>query len=260
MTKSTANAQEIEQFTHLAMHWWDEQGPMQPLHRINLVRMPLLRRWIETHARPVKGAKILDVGCGGGLVCEPLARLGAQVTGIDAGQENIDVARAHAEQSGLDIAYICTTAENFISSSSPRKRGSSRADKLDSRFRGNDEGLFDVVLALEIIEHVDEPELFVQSLLKLVKPGGLIIFSTLNRNPKSFALGIVAAEYILRWLPRGTHDWKKFKKPSEIAAMLGDKAKVTDITGMVYDSLRATFSENPKDVDVNYFLAALRQN
>ena len=243
---------------------------MQPLHRINLVRMPLLRRWIEQYGRKVEGAKILDVGCGGGLVCEPLARLGADVTGIDAGAENIEAAKAHAEQSGLNIQYVCSTAEDFLSSVIPAQAGihgkSGPGRRVDSRLRGNDgmggknDGeLFDVVLALEIIEHVDEPGLFVQSLLKLVKPGGVIIVSTINRNPKSFALGIVAAEYILRWLPRGTHDWKKFKKPSEIAAMLGDKAKVVDMTGMVYDPLRHAFAENRKDVDVNYFMCALRQ-
>lgn len=208
---------------------------MQPLHRINLVRMPLLRRWIETHGQPVKGARILDVGCGGGLVCEPLARMGAKVTGIDAGAENIDAARAHAKQSGLEIDYHATTAEDF---------------------KG---GKFDVVLALEIIEHVDEPALFVKTLTQLVRPGGVIILSTLNRNPKSFALGIVAAEYILRWLPRGTHDWKKFKKPSELAAMLKPAAKVVDLTGLVYNPLRGTFAENSKDVDVNYFLCAVRE-
>ncbi|HEY8963579.1 MAG TPA: bifunctional 2-polyprenyl-6-hydroxyphenol methylase/3-demethylubiquinol 3-O-methyltransferase UbiG [Alphaproteobacteria bacterium] len=232
---TTANQREIEQFTHLAMHWWDEQGPMQPLHRINLVRMPLLKRWIEAHGRPIKGAKILDVGCGGGLVCEPLARLGAQVTGIDAGQENIEAAINHAKQSGLNVDYICTTAEDF-------------------------KGQFDVVLALEIIEHVDEPELFVKSLLTLVKPGGVIIMSTINRNPKSFALGIVAAEYILRWLPRGTHSWRKFKKPSELSAMLSPAAKIVDMTGMVYDPLKRCFAEDTQDVDVNYFLCAVRHS
>jgi len=262
---TTANKREIEQFTHLAMHWWDEQGPMQPLHRINLVRMPILKRWIEQHGRPVKGARILDVGCGGGIVCEPLARLGAKVTGIDAGKENIDVAAAHAVQSGLDITYVATTAEDFITSVIPAQAGShgksSPGRRVDSRLRGNDGDLFDVVLALEIIEHVDHPELFVKTLTQLVRPGGIIILSTLNRNAKSFALGIVAAEYILRWLPRGTHDWKKFKKPSEVSALLAQNGtKVVDISGMAYDPLRGEFHENPRDVDVNYFLCAVRES
>lgn len=205
---------------------------MKPLHALNPVRMGILKRWLGGDAR---GLKILDVGCGGGIVCEPLARMGAKVTGIDAGLENIEAAKAHAAESGLDIAYHCTTAENH-------------------------KGRYDAVLALEIIEHVDDPALFVESVVSLCKPGGTIIFSTLNRTPKSFALGIVAAEYILRWVPRGTHDWKKFKKPSELAEALAmSGAKVSDMTGLVFDPLRRVFKENRADVDVNYFLCAKKR-
>lgn len=234
--RTTANRAEIETFTSLASQWWDEQGPMKPLHELGPLRMSILKRWIGD----AKGKTILDVGCGGGLVCEPLARQGAKVTGIDAGRENIDAAKAHAKQSGLDIIYEATTAEDFAV---------------------KNKGKFDVVLALEIIEHVDDPALFIESLVKLAKPNGLIILSTLNRTPKSFALGIIAAEYILRWVPRGTHDWKKFKKPSELSAWLSaSDAKVTDITGMVFDPLKREFVENSKDVAVNYFLCAQKQS
>lgn len=229
--RTTANRAEIETFTSLASQWWDEQGPMKPLHELGPVRMGILRRWLGDPT----GKRILDIGCGGGLVCEPLARQGAVMTGIDAGAENIDVARAHAKQSGLSIDYHCTTAEGF-------------------------KGQYDAVLALEIIEHVDDPALFVESCVKLAKPGGTIIFSTLNRTAKSLALGKIAAEYILRWVPAGTHDWKKFKKPSELSALLNDAgADVTDITGMVYDLRARGFAENARDVDVNYFLLARKR-
>jgi 2-polyprenyl-6-hydroxyphenyl methylase/3-demethylubiquinone-9 3-methyltransferase len=228
--RKTANATEIENFTRLASEWWDEQGPMKPLHALGPVRLPIIKRWIGDP----KGKKVLDVGCGGGIICEPLARMGARVTGIDAGAENIDAAKAHAKQSGLNIDYFATTAEDF-------------------------KGQFDAVLALEIIEHVDNPALFVESLVKLTKPGGVIVISTLNRNLKSLALAKIAAEYILRWVPAGTHDWKKFKKPSEVAAWLNDSgATVTDMTGLMFDPLRGSFVENARDVDVNYFMRATK--
>jgi len=226
--RTTANKREIENFTSLADKWWDETGPMKPLHALNPVRLRILKGWIGE----VKGKTILDVGCGGGIVCEPLARMGAKVTGIDAGQENIDAAKAHAVQSGLSITYKATTAEDY-------------------------KGQFDVVLALEIIEHVEDPALFVQSLIKLAKPKGLIILSTINRNAKAFALAKVAAEYILGWVPRGTHDFNKFRKPSEIAEWLDGKAKITYMRGMTFDPLRGEFAESA-DVDVNYFICAVK--
>lgn len=200
---------------------------MQPLHALNPARIGIIRDW----AGPLKNQRILDVGCGGGLVCEPLARLGARMTGIDAGAENVAAAQAHAQESGLKIDYHCTTAERF-------------------------KGSFDTVLALEIIEHVDHPQLFIDSLLALTRPGGSIILSTLNRTAKSLALGKIAAEYVLGWVPRGTHDWRKFKKPSEIAAMMGARAKIADITGLVYDLRRGEFVPDARDVAVNYFIHA----
>jgi 2-polyprenyl-6-hydroxyphenyl methylase/3-demethylubiquinone-9 3-methyltransferase len=241
---STANPREIHNFTSLANQWWNEDGPMKPLHALNPVRMGILKKWL---GGDVKGLKILDIGCGGGLVCEPLARMGAIVTGIDAGAENIEAARKHAKETGLNIDYQCSTAEEFLDSSLSRKTG-----------EGRGEG-FDAVLALEIIEHVDNPALFMESVVKFCKPGGTIIVSTLNRTPKSFALGIVAAEYILRWVPKGTHSWRKFKKPSELAAML-EGAKVTGITGLIFNPLTRQFEEHKSDIDVNYFLCAVRDN
>ena len=230
---STANAREIHNFTSIATQWWNESGPMKPLHELNPTRMDILTRWL---GGDVRGKKILDAGCGGGIVCEPLARLGAQVTGLDAGTENIEAAHAHARAAGLDITYVSTTIEAYAQ---------------------HHAGHFDAVLGLEIIEHVDDPALFVDSLVRLCKPKGTVILSTLNRTPKSYALGIVAAEYLLRWVPRGTHTWAKFKKPSELGAYLKSAGcTLTDITGLVYDPLRCTFRENPRDIDVNYFLCA----
>lgn len=235
--RSTVNAEEIAQFNALAKNWWDERGPMKPLHEMNPVRLGVIKRWLKGN---IKGQRILDVGCGGGIVCEPLARLGAKVTGIDAAADHISVATAHAHAEGLAITYKATAAESLLKTHA---------------------GGFDCVLALEIIEHVDNPALFVQTLTELVKPGGTIIISTLNRTPHAFALGIVGAEYILGWLPRGTHDWRKFVKPSTLGGWLAaHNTKITDITGVVYDPLRAHFKEDPRDIRVNYMLCATRKN
>lgn len=236
---STVNAEEVGNFEKIADEWWDPKGPLKPLHKLNPTRIAYLKKQICNHFGrdndafdALDGLTVLDVGCGGGLVCEPLSRLGGLVTGIDPGANAIDVAQKHAEEYGLDITYKCTTSEDHS-------------------------GQYDVVLALEIIEHVADIPAFINSLLKLVKPDGIIIFSTLNRTAKSFALGIIAAEYVLRWVPRGTHDWKKFIKPSELARYLRDRgATVTDITGLVYNPLTDGFSLSKTDMDVNYFLCA----
>jgi 2-polyprenyl-6-hydroxyphenyl methylase/3-demethylubiquinone-9 3-methyltransferase len=175
---------------------------------------------------------LLDVGCGGGLVCEPLAQNGMRITGIDAGEKAIAVAKDHAELNGLDIRYKCETIEDH-------------------------KGTYDVVLALEILEHLDDIELFIKAVTQKLNAGGLIIFSTLNRTPKSFALGIVAAEYIMRWLPTGTHNWKQFIKPSELARHIeSNEMMVNDITGLGYNPLLNHFSLSKTDIDVNYFLSA----
>ena len=235
---STVQKEEIEHFSKDAPRWWDESGPFAPLHRLNPVRLDYIKTQICSHFerdhkdfKALKRLSILDIGCGGGLVCEPMARMGAKVTGIDADIVAIETANEHAKQSGLNIDYQNTTAEDV-------------------------DDTFDIVLALEIVEHVSNIEDFVKACSKLVKPGGLIIFSTLNRTPKSFALGIIAAEYILRWVPRGTHSWRKFVKPSELAkAARHSGLKPGDITGLIYNPLKASFTLSKSDIDVNYLMS-----
>jgi 2-polyprenyl-6-hydroxyphenyl methylase/3-demethylubiquinone-9 3-methyltransferase len=236
---SSVNQKEIDNFESMASEWWDVDGPLKPLHKLNPTRISYIKRQICDHFdrdyedfSAFEGLSILDIGCGGGLMCEPLTRLGGQVTGIDAGEKAIEIAKSHAADNNLDIKYLCETSDQH-----------------------NEK--YDVVLALEILEHVDHVDQFVQSVLKCTKPDGLVIFSTLNRTPKSFALGIVAAEYILRWLPRGTHDWKKFIKPSELARHVNaNQFTPKDITGLTYNPLLDQFSLSQKDIDVNYFMAA----
>lgn len=232
---TSINPREIEHFTRDSARWWDEDGPFRPLHRLGPLRLRYLTGRIENRfGSPPSGLRVLDIGCGGGLVCEPLARLGADVTGIDADGQAIAVAQEHAKLSGLKINYAATTAENLLD------RGKA----------------YDVVLALEIVEHVSDLNGFVSSCAALCKPGGLLIFSTLNRTPQSFALGIVAAEYILRWVPRGTHDWKKFVRPSELAAASRRAAlNPAGIQGYVFNPLAGEFGLSD-NVAVNYFLVA----
>ena len=259
---STVLRSEIDKFFKDAARWWDENGPFKPLHRLNPARMRYIRAQIDAHfgldgesLKPFEGLSILDVGCGGGLVCEPLARLGAAVTGIDADPVAIGVAQEHAEISGLDISYLNESTEALLSSS--RQKPGSSADQEDPGLRRADGLKFDVVLALEIIEHVDNPAEFVQSVTNLLKPGGLAVFSTLNRTPKSFALGIVAAEHILRIVPRGTHEWKKFVRPSELAKWLrGAELSPADISGLVMNPLSGEFKISKNDMEVNYFMTA----
>lgn len=232
---------EIEHFSKDSARWWDESGPFKPLHALNPVRLGYIKEQICAHfgkeslsLTPFTGLKILDIGCGGGLVCEPLARLGATVSGADADQQAIDFAKAHAEQSGLKIEYLNKPAEEIKTK-------------------------FDVVLALEIIEHVEDPAAFVASVSALVKPNGLVIFSTLNRTGKSYALGILAAEYLLQWVPQGTHSWKKFVKPSELsryarAAGLSPQ----NMSGLIFNPLKNAFALHNSDLDVNYLLTATK--
>jgi len=242
LPRSTIDAAEVRQFEALATEWWDESGPMKPLHRLNPVRLGYLKKQIcpffkrdEDSFTPFKGLRVIDAGCGGGLVTEPLCRLGADVTGIDAGAENIKIAKEHARQHNLDIHYAATTVEKMAATGKT----------------------FDVVTALEIVEHVADPSLFISACCKLVKKNGLLVFSTLNRTPKSYLLGIIAAEYILRWVPAGTHNWKKFVRPAELARPLEqDGFEITDISGLVYNPLRRGFSLSTTDMDVNYFLTA----
>lgn len=240
----TIDREEVARFARLAGEWWDERGPFRQLHRINPARLTyirdqLCRRFGRDAKGPasLSGLSILDIGCGGGLVCEPMARLGANVTGIDPAAENIAAAKAHAAGGGLDIAYEGSTAE-----------------ELASRGQG-----YDAVLLLEVIEHVPDVAAFLMGVAPLVKPGGLMILSTLNRTLKSFALAIVGAEYILRWLPVGTHQWQRFVTPAELASALSAAGlAMTGTEGVIYDP----FSDEWRlgtDTDVNYFATAMRR-
>ena len=242
---STLDRAEIDRFERLASEWWDPDGPHRPLHMMNPTRVRFIRDQAADHfgcdtdsVAPLKGLSLLDVGCGGGLVCEPMARLGAQVSGIDAGAEAVAIAEVHAAASGLAIDYACTTAETLATTGAQ----------------------FDVVTALEIVEHVASVDQFSRALSALVRPGGLLVMSTLNRTARSFATVIVGAEYVLRWLPRGTHSWRKFLRPSELSASLRPHGLEPRRTiGVRFDPLRRTWSLDDHDLRVNYLLAAIRQ-
>lgn len=250
---TSIDQREIAHFSKDSGRWWDESGPFAPLHRLNPVRMGYIRGQIGRHyglsgedLRPFQRLRILDAGCGGGLVCEALVRLGADVTGIDADEQAIVVARDHAAGSGLSVDYRNVSVEELLTGAPPLP---------PPQAGGN---AFDVVLALEIAEHVSDVDGFVDSCVNLCKPGGIVIFSTLNRTPQSFALGIVAAERILRWVPPGTHQWKKFLKPSELAqAVRKAGARQIDVKGLSYSAFRRDF-ELSDDVSVNYFLCAVK--
>lgn len=228
---STVDQDEILRFTKIASEWWNPAGKFKPLHQIGPHRI----QWIvDQLGGDIKDKTILDIGCGGGLVAEPLAALGAKVTGIDAGEKNIAVAKLHSEQSGIPVDYRCTTAEDLAASGAQ----------------------YDVVIALEIIEHVADISLFVEASARLLKPGGTMIYSTLNRTAKSYALAIIGAEYILRWLPIGTHDWKKFLKPSELhKALRTHGIEVNAMTGLVMNPLDGKWRLDARDLSVNYLMA-----
>lgn len=233
---------EIARFDRLAEAWWDPDGKFRQLHKMNPVRIGYIRERVVGHftrpdagPAPLAGLSLVDVGCGGGLLTEPMARLGAATTGLDPSGEAISVARRHADLLGLDIAYRNETAERVAAAGRT----------------------FDVVLALETVEHVSDPDSFLQALACLVRPGGLLILSTLNRNAKSFALGIVAAEYVLGWVARGTHDWRKFLKPHELARGLRRYGlTVSDVTGLVYDPRHAGWRLDPSNLGINYLMTA----
>ncbi len=245
---ASINPEEVARFDRLAATWWDVKGPMKPLHRFNPVRVDYLKQLLTSRPRadsrptarperPLDGLEILDIGCGAGILSESLAQLGGEVTGIDPAPANIAVAQRHAGESGLRIAYLETTAEALA---------------VEKR-------RYDVVLAMEVVEHVRDVKAFVGTAASMVRPGGVLIAATLNRTLKSYALAIVGAEYILRWLPRGTHDWEHFVTPRELRlALRAGGLKILDETGVVYHPLTATWRLS-RDMDVNYIIAAERK-
>ncbi|AQR63266.1 bifunctional 3-demethylubiquinol 3-O-methyltransferase/2-polyprenyl-6-hydroxyphenol methylase [Brevundimonas sp. LM2] len=235
---------DVARFSAQAAEWWDARGPFAPLHKFNPARLAFIRDRVAERFRrdPARreafaGLSLIDIGCGGGLIAEPMRRLGFDVTAVDASSENIGTARAHAAEAGLEIAYRAATVEQIEAEGA---------------------GPFDVVLVLEIIEHVADPESFLRACSRLVAPGGILIVATLNRTLKSLALGKVAAEYILRWVPAGTHDWRQFVRPDEIRLMLSaEPLAVTGPYGLVYSPLSDRWRESA-DADVNYMMVATR--
>lgn len=242
---SSVDPAEVARFARIAGEWWDPAGKFAPLHRLGPARMTFLRDRLATHfgrelpaMRPLEGLSILDIGCGGGLVAEPLARLGARVTGIDPAGDNIAAAQSHAGTSGLDINYRVATAEVLAAEGA----------------------VFDAVLCLEVVEHVTDPAAFIALASGLVRPGGVLIASTINRTMKAWLLAIVGAEYILRWLPAGTHRWDRFVTPDELARfMAGASIERISFEGLVYDPLADRWSLSP-DTDVNYFAVGVKQS
>ena len=240
----TASADEIARFTALAEAWWDPEGAFKPLHRLNPTRIDFILSRVAAHfarpaadERPLDGLTVLDIGCGGGLLSEPVCRLGARVTGIDAGDENVRVAALLAAGQGLDIDYRCTLPEAMA--------GDGRA--------------YDVVLNMEVVEHVADLGAFLAASSALTRPGGVMVVSTINRTLKALALAKVGAEYVLRWLPAGTHDWRKFVRPSELTAGLRPGGiDVTELTGMTYNPLNDRWSLS-RDIDVNYLALAVKR-
>ena len=222
---------EIHKFEQLASRWWDRNSEFKPLHDIN----PLRANWIDKLA-PVAEKNLLDVGCGGGILCEAMAQRGAAVTGIDMGDAPLAVGNLHKLESGLNINYVKATAEDYAE------------DHL---------GAFDRVTCLEMLEHVPEPSSVVTACAKMTKPGGTVFFSTINRNPKSYLLAVIGVEYILRMLPKGTHEYAKFIRPSELGEWIRNAGlEVTHMTGLVYNPITKNYRLNKRDVDVNYMICA----
>lgn len=240
---STVDQSEIDHFTSLAREWWDPTGKFKPLHKFNPVRLAYIREKLCEHfARGLKqpkalqGLRVLDIGCGGGLLSEPMARMGASVVGADAGETNIEVAKLHAAQSGVDVDYRATTAEELAQAGEK----------------------FDVVLNMEVVEHVANVELFMTACADMVKPGGVMIVATINRTRKAQALAIFMAEQVLRWLPRGTHQYEKLVRPEELEAPLAASGMhVIDRLGVFYNPVADTWNRS-QDMDVNYMLMAHR--
>ncbi|MFN9711960.1 MAG: bifunctional 2-polyprenyl-6-hydroxyphenol methylase/3-demethylubiquinol 3-O-methyltransferase UbiG [Alphaproteobacteria bacterium] len=242
--RSSIDPAEVERFSRIAAEWWDPRGKFAPLHRFNPVRLAFIRdqalyrfRRDANARRPFEGLRLLDIGCGGGLLSEPMTRLGFQVTGVDASERNIGTASAHAAEQGLSIDYRASTAEALIAAGEP---------------------LFDVILNMEVIEHVADPGEYLRSCASLLKPGGLMIVATLNRTLKAMALAKVGAEYVLRWLPIGTHDWNKFLTPDELRGFLASEPVTVDGPyGVVFSPFTGKWTES-SDVGVNYMMTVVR--
>lgn len=240
----TRDPAEIAKFEAMAAEWWDPEGKFKPLHMLHPTRMEYITRQVAAEFgrdlnddAPFAGLRVLDIGCGGGLVSEPMARLGADVVGADAAERNIPVARIHAEQSGLQIDYRHTTAEDLAAAGEQ----------------------FDVVLNMEVVEHVASPIAYLTACQQLLKPGGLHVCSTINRNPKSFAMAIVGAEYIMRWLPKGTHEWSKFITPDELYQLLRDAGlDPVDRMGFVFNPVTWSWGLSDRDLSVNYVTASVK--
>jgi 2-polyprenyl-6-hydroxyphenyl methylase / 3-demethylubiquinone-9 3-methyltransferase len=242
---NTIDPAEVAKFEAMAAEWWDTEGKFKPLHLMNPCRLDYITSQIAaefdrdlTQALPFAGLRILDIGCGGGLLSEPMARLGAEVVGADAAARNIPVAQIHAAQSGLSIDYRHTSAEALAEAGEQ----------------------FDVVLNMEVVEHVADPLGYLTACQQLLRPGGLMICSTLNRNAKSFAMAIIGAEWVMRWLPKGTHDWAKFITPDELYALIaGAGLEPVDRKGMVFNPISWKWSVSARDLSVNYVTASVKR-
>lgn len=242
--QSTIDAAEVAKFEAMAAEWWDPNGKFKPLHMLNPCRLDYITsqiaaefdRDLQANA-PFEGLRILDIGCGGGLLSEPMARLGADVVGADAAPRNIPVAQVHAEQSGLEIDYRHTTAEDMAAEGER----------------------FDVVLNMEVVEHVSDPQAYLTACQHLLRPGGLMVCSTINRNPKSFAMAIVGAEYVMRWLPKGTHEWSKFITPDELYGLISQAGLTpVDRKGFVFNPVTWQWRLSDRDLSVNYVTASVK--
>ena len=234
LKKLNVDRAEVAKFEALASRWWDRESEFKPLHDIN----PLRTNYIDSHAS-LAGKKVLDVGCGGGILSEAMAQRGADVTGIDMGEAPLNIAKLHALESGVTVKYQQIPVEQL-------------ADEMPAAF--------DIVTCLEMLEHVPDPASIIRACYKLVKPGGMVFFSTINRNPKAYAMAIIGAEYIMRMLPAGTHDYDKFIKPSELTRWCrAADLSVLDMTGMIYNPITQKYSLKDQDVDVNYLVATRRE-
>jgi 2-polyprenyl-6-hydroxyphenyl methylase/3-demethylubiquinone-9 3-methyltransferase len=236
--RGTIDPLDVARFSAIAAEWWDPNGKFRPLHQLNPLRLTYIRDTVckrlgrdPLAADPLQGLTVVDVGCGGGLLAEPISRMGANVLGIDASERNVMTAQTHATETGAPVRYQATTAEDLAATGAK----------------------FDVVISMEVIEHVADVPLFVRSLEQLLAPGGVLFLATLNRTPKSYAMAIIGAEYILRWLPVGTHNWRQFMRPSEMVAALRQRSlAMKELTGVTYNPFSGEFRLNQRDLDVNY--------